>query len=66
MVGCSGNESNISAGVGTEEEDMVVVQGAKVRKRAQCTKDLACSTNEGKSRVVMRLRSKLDYELRVR
>ena len=27
---CSGNNSNISAGVGTEEEDIVVVQGAEV------------------------------------
>ena len=27
LVGCSENDSNISAGIGTEVEDMIVVQG---------------------------------------
>ena len=53
MVGCSGNDSKILAGVGTEVEDMIVVQGNEVKERLQCTKDLACSTNEVKTRVMM-------------
>ena len=61
LVGVSGNDSKISAGLGTEVIDMSGGTGHGGMSTRNVRGDLACSTNEERQERC-NLRSKLDYE----